>query len=113
MARWFILTLSRLSYVKIIGQSLQLREEDVAKEVGATSSDGFLFSLICGYGPRGNTLTVRRFLSVRYNDFCFRWYYRLTDEDNVSCVWIWLAEKLHRKTRNHPGATQSRRQQIG
>lgn len=62
MARWFILTLSRLSsYVMIIGQSLRSSEEDVTKEVGATSSDDFLFSLICRYGPRGNTLTVRRF----------------------------------------------------
>ena len=50
---------------------------------------------------------------MRYNDFCFGWYHRVIDEDNVSCVWIWLAEKLHRKTRNHPGATHSRRQQIG
>ena len=45
----------------IIGQSLRSSEEDVTKEVGATSSDDFLFSLICRYGPRGNTLTVRRF----------------------------------------------------
>ena len=42
LASWFILTLSRsTSNVKVMGQSSMAQEENVAKMVSATSSEGF------------------------------------------------------------------------
>jgi len=46
----FILALSRsISKVQVIGQSSRSREENIAKVVGATSSEGFLVTVFRRY----------------------------------------------------------------